>query len=333
MKTPIEKSNNLTKRTLQISALASVLTMAACASLPPNPRIEELQTRLEVISGQPYASQEAQSELDETRVALDLGRIAYRKDDDDALAHYLVVADKNLDIAQARIQLHDTNVRIASASQVREGLLRDGRERDIARAEADARAANLAADRSRAELSLQDRELAARNAELRAQELALADKDAQLSEAERKLAVLERQAQLLADQLVELTVVHNERGTVLVMSDVIFDFDSAQLRPGSNNALDEVASFLIDSEEPLIKVEGHTDSVGSHDYNMKLSRDRADAVRDALVRRGVPPSSIQVAGYGEEFPVASNDTDAGRQENRRVEIVLNDRVGRPVSQR
>ncbi|MES2605222.1 MAG: OmpA family protein [Pseudomonadota bacterium] len=326
--------------TLKLSAIAGALTLAACASLPPNPQIEALQTRMEIISGQNYASQEAFSELEDTRIALSNSRIAYSKDDEDALAHYLVVADKNLDIAESRILLFDTNNRIALASETRETMLRRAREFEVAGAEANARAAEanaLAAlrdaDRKGYELTLAERELAVREAELAAEQRALALKDGELDEANRKLAIMERQAQLLADQLVEVTLVHNERGTVMVLSDIVFDFDSAALKPGSDRALDEIAGFLIDQEQPLVKVEGHTDSVGSHDYNIELSGDRADAVRDALVDRGVSPTTIQVSGFGEEYPVASNDTDEGRQLNRRVEIVLNDRVGRPISLR
>lgn len=340
MLTKFSPRNRTLAQAMSVAAAGSILVLAGCASLPPNPELEALQSRYEVMSGQPYASQEAQSELDETREAIELGRVAYAKDDDDALAHYIFVADKNLDIAAARIELNETRTRIASATETREGLLREAREREVARAEAErraaeatARAAQNEANRNSVVISAQQQELALRQAELSAQERELALREAELAAAKEQVATLERQAQLLADQLVEVTMVVNERGTTLVLSDIMFDFDSAAIKPGSSHALDEIASFLNQQEVQSVKVEGHTDAVGTDEYNLGLSRDRADAVRIALIDRGVSPSTLSTFGYGEDYPVASNDSASGRQLNRRVELVLDDKVGRPISAR
>src|SRR5688572_4334311 len=113
---------------VKIGALAGVVTLAGCASLPPHPELAALQTRYEIIAGQPYALQRAQDELAETREALDYGRFAYEDDDEDELAHYIIVADKNLDIAEARVELSKTQDQIASATQVRERTLLEARE-------------------------------------------------------------------------------------------------------------------------------------------------------------------------------------------------------------
>ncbi|MES2627196.1 MAG: OmpA family protein [Pseudomonadota bacterium] len=322
---------------VKVTVLASFVALAGCASLPPHPELEALQTRYEVMSGQSYASQEAQDELVKTRDAIALGRDAYERDDDDELSHYIFVADKNLDIAEARIELYETRAQIASATEVRENLLREGRDFDVARAEAEARAATADARlaqsdaaRSGAALSAQQTQLALREAELRDQERELDVKDAELAAKQAQLEAAEREAQALADELEEVSMVVNERGTVLVLSDIMFDFDSAALKPGSENALNKIAQFLINQDSSDLKVEGHTDSLGTDGYNLVLSSDRAESVRDALVARGVPRERISIAGYGEDYPVASNDGEAGRQLNRRVEIVLNDQVGRPV---
>lgn len=329
------------------TAFASMFVLAGCASLPPNPELEALQTRYEVLSGRSNADQQALNELAEAREALELGREAYREDDDDELAHYIVVADKNLDIVEARIKLADTRDQIASATQVREGILRRASDLDAARARSDARdaeaearaaalnaaAAQREADRAGVALYAQGRELADREAELRAQERELDRKDAQLARTEAELAAANREAQALADELEEVSMVVNERGTVLVLSDIMFDFDSALIKAESEHALDEIASFLINQDMSELKVEGHTDSLGTDQYNDELSRDRAAAVRNALVERGVPRDVITMAGYGEDFPVASNDSASGRQLNRRVEIVLDDKIGRPISSR
>jgi outer membrane protein OmpA-like peptidoglycan-associated protein len=335
----IPKNSRLAKAAIG-AAFASTFVLTGCASLPPHPELEALQTRYEIMSGQTRTGREAFSELAETREALELGREAYRDDDDDELAHYIVVADKNLDIVEARIELDETREQIASASLVREGILRQASERDAVQAErdarlaeADARAAEREAARADIVLDAQQEELADREAELRAQERELDRKDAELEATEAELAAANREAQELADALEEVSMVVNERGTVLVLSDIMFDFDSAVIKPGSEHALDEIAEFLISQNESELKVEGHTDSLGTDQYNDVLSRDRAAAVRTALVARGVPRDRIEMAGYGEDFPVASNESATGRQLNRRVEIVLDDRVGRPVSSR
>ena len=107
---------------------------------------------------------------------------------------------------------------------------------------------------------------------------------------------------------------------VTFKGDVTFDTNSTVVKPGLNTEIDRVAGVLNRYPETLIRVEGHTDSVGSEEYNMDLSFRRANSVRDLLVQRGVNISRIETVGFGETKPVATNATEAGRQLNRRVEI-------------
>jgi outer membrane protein OmpA-like peptidoglycan-associated protein len=109
---------------------------------------------------------------------------------------------------------------------------------------------------------------------------------------------------------------------VTFKGDVTFDTNSAVVKPGLYSEIDRVAGILTRYPETLIRVEGHTDSVGSDQYNMDLSLQRANSVRDLLVQRGVSSSRIQPVGFGETMPVATNATEAGRQLNRRVEIKI-----------
>lgn len=103
---------------------------------------------------------------------------------------------------------------------------------------------------------------------------------------------------------------------------VTFGFDSASLRPEFHGTLDRVAQTLREYGQTLIEIAGHTDSVGSEQYNQALSERRANAVADYLVARGVSRERLIVVGAGESRPVASNETEAGRAENRRVEITV-----------
>ncbi|MBR6673957.1 MAG: OmpA family protein, partial [Mailhella sp.] len=95
------------------------------------------------------------------------------------------------------------------------------------------------------------------------------------------------------------------------------------LRPGLNAELDRVAQVLAAYPQTTLLVAGHTDSTGSEEYNMKLSQQRADSVKNALVLRGVAAQRISAVGYGEGQPIADNDTEFGRQQNRRVEVRIN----------
>jgi OOP family OmpA-OmpF porin len=112
---------------------------------------------------------------------------------------------------------------------------------------------------------------------------------------------------------------------VIELDGVNFDFDKATLRPEAMVVLDEAAALLEKHERVVIEVAGHTDSVGSEEYNQGLSERRANAVRDYLTSKGVKASRLTARGYGESMPIASNDTDEGRAENRRVEMIVLDR--------
>ena len=109
---------------------------------------------------------------------------------------------------------------------------------------------------------------------------------------------------------------------VTFKGDVTFDTNSTEVRPGLYSEINRVAGVLNQYPDTFIRVEGHTDSKGSDEYNMNLSKRRADAVKTLLVQRGVADSRIEVVGFGETMPVATNDTEAGRQMNRRVEIKI-----------
>jgi outer membrane protein OmpA-like peptidoglycan-associated protein len=174
---------------------------------------------------------------------------------------------------------------------------------------------------------------AAREAAL-AEQQRLADEKAKADAARAKA---EQDTQALRARLLDqlnaiLQTRDTARGLIVNMSDVLFDFDQATLKPGSKEKLAKVSGILLAYPALRMEVEGHTDSVGTDDYNLQLSQRRADAVRDYLVSNGIAATSIQSVGLGKAGPVASNDTAAGRQQNRRVEMVVSgDIIGQPTS--
>jgi outer membrane protein OmpA-like peptidoglycan-associated protein len=129
-------------------------------------------------------------------------------------------------------------------------------------------------------------------------------------------------------ELQALQAKQTDRGMVMTLSDVLFDTGRSTLKPGADRDLDRLAQVLKDNSNTRVIIEGHTDSVGSDSYNEELSQRRAQAVADALRMRGVASDRYEAKGLGKSFPVASNDTNAGRQQNRRVEIVFSDDAGR-----
>ena len=110
--------------------------------------------------------------------------------------------------------------------------------------------------------------------------------------------------------------------TLGMPGNVTFALNSAQLNPQFDSVLDKVAATLVEYNQTMIQVAGHTDSTGSRDYNMKLSEQRAMSVKNYLAGRGVPAKRMVTVGAGPDYPVASNDTPEGRAENRRVEITI-----------
>ena len=147
-------------------------------------------------------------------------------------------------------------------------------------------------------------------------------------QAQAQTAAAQSQLADTQQELKDLQAKQTNRGLVMTLSDVLFDTGRATLKPGADRDLDRLAQALKDNSNTRVLIEGHTDSVGGDDYNMALSQKRAESVADALQMRGVPADRYQAKGLGKDFPVASNATQSGRQQNRRVEIVFSDSSGR-----
>lgn len=206
------------------------------------------------------------------------------------------------------------------------------------RAAAEAETANAQKQKREAELAMNEARDAQRQADL-ARKAAL-DEEAKLA-AEKAAALeaknsAERDAQALRERLKEqlnmiLATRDTARGLIVNMSDVLFDFNQATLKPGAKEKLAKVSGILLAYPTLHLSVEGHTDSIGSDEYNLKLSERRAGAVRDYLVSNSINPNNIIAKGLGKADPVASNETAAGRQQNRRVEMVVSgDVIGQPI---
>ncbi len=156
---------------------------------------------------------------------------------------------------------------------------------------------------------------------------------AQLEAKETELLLLKKkmeQAVAKLKELEELSAKQTNRGLILTLGDVLFETGKARLLPGAQRAIDKLAEFLKDNPERKVLIEGHTDNMGSITYNIDLSLRRAQAVKNALIAKGVDSQRVLAHGYGEAYPVASNKDSAGRQRNRRVEIIVLEEGVEPV---
>ncbi|HWR78165.1 MAG TPA: OmpA family protein [Thiobacillus sp.] len=209
------------------------------------------------------------------------------------------------------------------------------RQAEIAQQTADQQAAALAAATAQAQRD--EALIAARQAEVDAakRQAAIAQQtaDQQAAALAAATAQAERDQALIAQQemqLKELDAKKTDRGLVITLGDVLFSVNKAQLSPGGMRNVQKLADFLNQYPQRKVLIEGHTDSTGSHSLNQTLSERRANAVRTALSDMGVSSDRIATRGYAEAYPVATNNTAAGRQLNRRVEIILSDDNGNIV---
>jgi outer membrane protein OmpA-like peptidoglycan-associated protein len=202
------------------------------------------------------------------------------------------------------------------------------------RERAAAQTAKLEADQARQAAIAQQQQLAVEADKARS---AAADAERQRQDAERLRQDAEQQQSQLRQQLLAqfnqiLQTRDTARGLIVNMSDVLFDTGQYTLKPGAREKLAKVSGIILAHPGLKIEIEGHTDSVGGDDYNMKLSENRADAVRTYLVGQSVSGDAVTAKGFGKTMPVADNSTAAGRQANRRVELVVSgDVLGESVS--
>jgi len=227
------------------------------------------------------------------------------------------------DLARAR---HE----VAAAHALADAHRFEEARREAEQAEADAGVARANAQARRAELLAARGQAGADERERQRQELLARETEARRAAAEAaRLAALEAErATALTRELGGLQARRTDRGVIVTLGDVLFPTGSATLPVRARRSAERVAAVLQQHPQRRIRIEGHTDSVGSAAMNLALSRRRALALRQALLDAGVEASRIEFVAYGESRPVADNATSTGRQQNRRVELLFSDGQGR-----
>jgi outer membrane protein OmpA-like peptidoglycan-associated protein len=315
---------------------ALLLLVAACTTAPKKDlALEQVRAQLEELKADPELSGYAPLALGEAERAL---RQAEAATGDTQRIHLIYMADRRIQIARAIAQREQLEQTLDQLGTERSDLLVRASQLEAEQARLEAERARMMsqataedAQRAREEaMQAQHREAESqRTAQQAIQEAeqakALAASSAtaaQLARREADLAL--EQADTLRRQLENLQLRQTESGVVVTLGDVLFESGQTELREEAMASLVEVVDLLQSEPDKNIRIEGHTDSVGDANTNLEISQKRADAVLTALVSLGVDASRVTTQGMGEDFPIASNDTDEGRAQNRRVDVILLD---------
>ncbi len=331
----IETSNEvatLAADELKIAAEALRTAEAAWTAKDTRMNVDHLaylSIQRSAIAQQTAASRASQAAI--TGAASERDRMLLQARTNQATAAQRQAALSQQDAARSDAQRLSAQAQTARTQQA----LAESRQ-DTARSDAETAAARAAANRSQQQAA--NANIAAADADRRSNAsdaattaaLAEADRSQQLAlsanaaaaEAARRSDASDARASSLEAQLSELNARPTPRGMVVTLGDVLFATGASHIVPGVANNLEQLAAFMKSNPEQTASIEGYTDSVGASSYNYSLSQMRADAVRARLIEFGVNADRLATRSFGPESPVASNDTETGRQMNRRVEIVF-----------
>lgn len=276
--------------------VALLTTIAACSSNPPSQReFEAARSTLQEARGHPFAASAA-VEIERAQLSLARAEDFWNKGSNAEMARQQTyVAWRQAEIALAVARQAENENRVAQAARERDRIVLAARTQEAEAAQARARSAQADAERARQAAA----------------------------EESQRVAALQR-------SLSELRAQPTDRGLVVTLGDVLFATGRATLQPGARRSVQRIAEVLKQNPERRVLIEGFTDSTGGEETNLELSQRRAEAFAQALVANGVEAPRIEVRAHGEAYPVADNDSAAGRQRNRRVEVLFSDAQGRLV---
>lgn len=305
-------------KVLAAAATASLL-LTACVSTPQSPPgSAEVRAKLTQLQNDTNLASRAPLEIKEAEAAVRLAEMPVPKDK--ALGTYRVyVADHSVDIATAKATTRYTEDQRVLLSKQREAaqLAARTREADQARREAD-----MARNETNRALNESERARAEAEAARLAKERALAEAGEDRALAADAAAKASMEAAELQRQIALLQAEATDRGIVLTLGNVLFATARADLKPNATDSLNKLVAFLNQYPDRNVEIEGHTDSVGSDASNQALSQRRAESVKSYLMQQGISAQRLSSEGKGEGYPIADNNTETGRQENRRVEVII-----------
>lgn len=282
--------------------LVAASLFAACSSMPrTNATLEEARSDFQTAQNDPKVSSLAPLELKQASDALDSANSAWaHRDSEEKINQLAYVAKQKIAISREAAKQKSAEMAVVNAAKERDQIRLDQRTNEADQAKLKAA---IAQDQTRVAQS-------------------------EAADAQRKKEEAEAHARQLEAQLNDLAAKKTERGFVMTFGDVLFNTDKAQLKPDGMRNVQKLAEILKQNPQRVVLIEGFTDSTGSAAHNQELAERRALSVSAALMEMGISRDRISIRGYGEAYPVASNDTASGRQLNRRVEIVLSEDGGK-----
>ncbi|WP_290649274.1 OmpA family protein [Aquisalimonas sp.] len=289
-------NHSTNNRTLLAAAISVSLFLGGCAATSESPQgAADVRNRLDALQNNPDLANRTRLELRAAEEAVQLAERPLSAAQSDLGEHRVYMADRKVEIASARATtLHAEAQRERLSAERGEARLA-ARTSEVARARDDARSARGEADAARA---------------------------SEMSSAAASAVEAQRLAGEMQQQIDDLQAEVTDRGLVLTLGDVLFATGSSDLQHGTNANLDKLVSFLNDHPQRNVLVEGHTDNVGGKELNQALSLRRAETVRNYLTGKGIESERLTAEGIGMDRPIADNNTPTGRQQNRRVEIVI-----------
>jgi outer membrane protein OmpA-like peptidoglycan-associated protein len=331
--------------------LLGALLLTACATTPTiDPRVTALQNKLETLESNPELASRGGEALKAARAAVQWAVKPPKRSTDKEIAYRLYVADRLIQTAEmraraglaedrrkdlvedheklvlqartleadrARQQATQAKQSAADALMQRERALQDTAEAQKLRDEAQL-AQSLATESQR----IAETEAAAARTAMENARLATADEAGKARQARAEAEAAKAEMESLRGRLSELEAKQTDRGLLITLGDVLFEFNKSELKAGGQRNLLPLAEVLKERTDQPVIIEGHTDSIGDHAYNVTLSEKRAQAVEQYLVEQGVDVNRISTKGLGPDFPLADNASNEGRQRNRRVEVIL-----------
>lgn len=288
------------KKQYIIATSIAVAILSGCGATPVNQSLAEARASYNTARANPQITNLAPLELKDAGDSLSKADAAFSKGENPAkIDQYAYIAYQQVRIAQETAFRKTDELSVTNAAAKRDQV------RLVARTEeADAAKNQVAIIQKTANNQAEELAAASANAEHDQQTIAKQDK-----------------------QLKELNAKQTKRGLVITIGDVLFSSNKAHLKSGGIHNVQKLATFLDHYPKYRVLIEGYTDNTGNEKSNQMLSEHRADAVKAALLDKGIDSDRVITRGYGKDFPVASNDTRSNRQLNRRVEIVLSDENG------
>jgi outer membrane protein OmpA-like peptidoglycan-associated protein len=272
-----------------VGIVAALITAAGCST--HTAALDQARASYQQASANPTVTSNAPATLRQAQDSLNKAEAA---GNDREQEHWAYMSQKQTQQAVSEANEKAAQQRITQLSEERDQAILQSREQQAAQATAEAQSK-------------------AREAQMAREEAARAGGEAQMAAAQASLA--QDQVRQLQTQMADMMAKQNERGGVsLTMGDIMFRPRSVTLTPEATTDINRLADILLQNPNEQVRIEGYTDNVGSASANQLLSEERANTVREALISRGVSPDRISAQGFGGRYPVASNETESGRQQ-------------------